>query len=424
MDGLSAPVAVVGAGAVGICAAAYLQQAGYRTIVIDPAAPATRGASWGNAACINPSSIIPVAMPGVLRKVPGWLLHPDGPLVLRAGYLPRMLPWLARFVRSSRPEAVAAQAAALRRLLRGNVEAYVALARDAGAGELVHDQGNLVVYSTDAGHAADQANMRMRSEHGVAFDALDAAALHELEPHLAPTFTRGYLIRGNGYLADPSALLNRIAERLAAQGVEFRRDEVLGVRTNGAGVSGVITRNGDVPVRAVVIAAGAWSRPLARALGDRVLLDTERGYHVETPGTGQGPVLPTMWSEGKLVTTPLQGRIRCAGTVELAGLAAPPDWGRADLLARLLGRMYPGLADAVPRSDAPGVSRWLGFRPSTPDSLPVIGRSRRHANAIYAFGHGHVGLTAAPSTGRLVAQLVAGQAPAIDLAPYSIERFN
>jgi len=319
---------------------------------------------------------------------------------------------------------VAAEAAALRRLLKGNVEAYLALAREAGALDLIRDQGNLVVYSTEAGYAADQQSMHMRREHGIEFEALDAAALRDLEPNLARDFTRGYLIRGNGYLTDPGVFLGRIADRLAAQGVQFRRDEVLCVRTNGAGVSAVTMRNGDLPVRALVIAAGAWSKPLVRALGDRVLLDTERGYHIEIPAVGQGPVLPTMWGEGKLVTTPLQGRIRCAGTVELAGLAAAPNWRRADLLARLLGRMYPGLASSVRRSDAEGVSRWLGFRPSTPDSLPVIGRSRRHANAFYAFGHGHVGLTAAPSTGRLVAQLVTGQAPALDLSPFSIDRFN
>ncbi|NIF55696.1 FAD-dependent oxidoreductase [Burkholderia sp. Ax-1724] len=418
------PIAVLGAGAVGLCAAAALHKAGYEVVVIDRAAPAQGGASLGNAGCINPSSIIPVAMPGVVRKVPGWLLQPDGPLVLRAAWLPRMLPWLTSFVRAGNAATVEASAAALQRLLAGNVEAWQALAAQAGARDLLHDRGNLVVYSTAEGHAADQRAIRLRTDHGIAVETLDTAALRDLEPDLAPVFTRGYLMPGNAHLTDPGEFLTRIADWLATRGVEFRRAEISGLRSNGSAVTEVVLTGETLPVQAVVIALGAWSGPLARTLGDRVLLDTERGYHVETPETEAGPRLPVMWGEGKVVVTPMHGRVRCAGTVELAGLRAAPDWRRADLLARLLGRMYPRLTPGAERDGSAHMARWLGFRPSTPDSLPVIGRSRRHANAVYAFGHGHVGLTAAPVTGRLVASLIAGRPAAIDLAPYSIDRFR
>jgi glycine/D-amino acid oxidase-like deaminating enzyme len=423
MDRQSEPIVVLGAGAVGICTAAYLQRAGHNVVLIDRSLPAQGGASLGNAGCLNSSSIVPVAMPGVLLKVPGWLLKADGPLVLRARHLPRMLPWLMRFIRSARPESVRAQAAALRQLLKPCLADYMDLARAAKAEALIHSQGNLMVYSSQAGFEGDRGAMALRTDNGVLLDSLNAAQLRAIEPDLAADFTRGYMIRENGYLADPGVFLARIAGDLISRGVQFKQTDILGVRHNGASVSAVVTSDGVVPAKAVVVALGAWSASIARELGDRVLLDTERGYHIEIADAPAGPVLPTMWSEGKIVVTPMQGRLRCAGTVEFAGLQAPPDWGRSNLLVRQLSRMYPALALAA--DDRGGnVSRWMGFRPSTPDSLPVIGRSRRFSNAVYAFGHGHVGLTAAAPTGRHVADLLSDRAPAIDLAPFSIDRFR
>jgi glycine/D-amino acid oxidase-like deaminating enzyme len=423
IDSQSHPVVVLGAGAVGICTAAYLQRAGHKVVLIDRALPGQGGASLGNAGCLNPSSIVPMAMPGVLRKVPGWLLKADGPLVLRARHLPRMLPWLTRFVRAGQPANVGPQAVALRQLLKPCLTDYVDLARAANAAEMIHSQGNLVVYSSTAGFDGDHAAMSLRMDNGVRLESLDTTQLRSLEPNLAPEFTRGYLIRENGYLTDPGAFLKRIADDIQARGVQFRQTDIVGMRHNGARVSAVVTRDGVQPAKAVVIALGAWSGFLARELGDRVFLDTERGYHIEIEGAQTGPVLPTLWSEGKIVATPMQGRIRCAGTVEFAGLHAPPDWRRTTLLTQQLTRMYPALAPLA-KDKGESLPRWLGFRPSTPDSLPVIGPSRRFPNAVYAFGHGHVGLTAGAPTGRLVAELLSDRTPAIDLAPFSIERFR
>jgi D-amino-acid dehydrogenase len=174
----------------------------------------------------------------------------------------------------------------------------------------------------------------------------------------------------------------------------------------------------------VVVALGAWSKECARMLGDKVVLDTERGYHIEVPGLSVGPSVPTLWSESKIFATPMAGRLRCAGTVEFAGLKAAPNWKRCDLLERQLRRMYPETEADLVRSEPSSRAQWLGFRPSTPDSLPVIGRALRYGNAIYAFGHGHVGLTAGATTGRIVSQLVSGRDSDIDLSAYSIERFR
>jgi len=419
----ASPVVVLGAGIVGVCTAAWLQREGHDVIVIDRQEPG-EASSFGNAGCINGSSVVPVAMPGVIRSVPRWLLNPDGPLVLRWQYLPRLLPWLLRFIASSEPAKVAAQARALRALLGPSLADYTTLIRDARAERFLHERGHLIAYTTDAGHAADSAAMRLRMENGVVIDEIRQAQLREMEPDLAPEFIRARRIGETGHVGDPGQFTKQLALEVAARGGRFVRADVRGVRTDGTRVTGVLTGDGVQPAKAVIVALGAWSASIARELGDRVLLDTERGYHVEVPGARSRPRVPTMWYEAKMFATPMDGRVRCAGTVELAGLDAPPDWSRASLLERQLRRMYPGMADDMARVEGGALPRWLGFRPSTPDSLPVIGPSARFRNAIYAFGHGHVGLSAAASTGKAVAQLVSGKPAGIDLEPFAVGRFR
>jgi D-amino-acid dehydrogenase len=416
----SRPVVVIGGGLVGICTAAWLQRAGLPVRVIGRQS-ARDAASLGNAGCINGSSVVPIAMPGVLWQVPRWLLQPDGPLVLRWRYLPRMVPWLARFVASSQPERVAAQASALRALLGPALDAYRPLIDDARAQDLLTQRGYLIAYSSREGMAGDDAGVALREQNGVTIDTLDAHALREFEPTLSPRFVGARYIAETGHTT-PQALLARLTAHVVERGAEVVDDEALSIETNGAQAVAVHTRSTRYDARAVVVAAGAWSKRFVAQLGDRVLLDTERGYHVEIPALPAMPSRPVMWAEGKLFATPMQGRLRAAGTVELAGLHAPPDWRRADLLLRQLREMFVH-ADAA-SADPSSVTRWQGFRPSTPDSLPVIGPASRVPNAFYGFGHGHVGLTAAASTGRAIAALVAGERAPLDLSPFSITRFR
>ncbi|WP_186276078.1 NAD(P)/FAD-dependent oxidoreductase [Burkholderia gladioli] len=423
MSASSLPVAVLGGGIIGSCAAAYLRRAGHEVLLIDRGDP-REAASFGNAGCLNGSSIVPVAMPGVLRHVPHWLLDPEGPLVLRWRYLPRLLPWLARFVAAGTPERVAAQARALRGLIAGSVEAYRALAAEAGLGELFEQRGHLVAYTSEQGHAGDAYAMSLREANGIAVEEVPRAALRELEPDLAEGFLRARLIRETGHLSDPGAFVQGLKRDLLARGGRIVDAQVLGVIDNGARLTGVATSAGTFEVKGAVVALGAWSSRLAARLGDRVMLDTERGYHLEVPRAAVGPRIPTLWSEAKIFSTPMAGRVRCAGTVEFAGLDAPPDWRRCTLLARQLRHMYPALGAAPEQAAGQAELRWMGRRPSTPDSLPVIGRAARFENAVYAFGHGHIGLTAGAPTGRLVAQLLSGERPSIDLAPFSAARWR
>ncbi|SDV48293.1 NAD(P)/FAD-dependent oxidoreductase [Chitinasiproducens palmae] len=421
MHSLQPRTIVIGGGLVGMCTALQLQQQGRAVTVVDPRS-LKQAASLGNAGCVNGSSIVPVAMPGVVWQVPGWLRDPDGPLVMRWSRLPGMTPWLLRFLASSRPARVAAQARALRSLLAPALEAYRPLLARARATDLLRERGHTVLYSTDAGWRGDAAGMRLRADNGVAIEELDAGQLREAMPALSDRFVRGRRIAETGHFVDPGELLRRFCEHFVSHGGSFVDAPAERVEVRDGRAVAVVTRFGSLPALDVVVSAGAWSAKLARSLGDRVLLDTERGYHVEVPGAEHLLAAPVMWAEAKMFATPMAGRLRAAGTVELAGLQAPPTWRRAALLLEQLKRMFPAL-DAQLGLDTPGVGKWLGFRPSTPDSLPVISRASRVPNVLYGFGHGHVGLTGAAATARVLADLASGTQPALDLKPFSIQRF-
>jgi D-amino-acid dehydrogenase len=414
------PVVVIGAGIVGLCCATYLQRDGRKVVLLDPGGPG-EGASYGNAGGLNGSSIVPVAMPGVFAKVPHWLLDPEGPLSIRLRYLPRLLPWLYRFVRAGRPELVRVQARALRGLLAPTVDMHRELAASVGAADLIQRSGLLIVYRSEESFAADAAANRLRAENGVKIDELGQDELRQIEPTLAPAYTRARFISENGYCRNPLRLSRSLAAALVANGGELRRERAEGFAFADGKVDAVLTGTGRIPAAAVVLAAGAHARPLAARLGENVPLDTERGYHAMIKGPEVAPRLPIMDAEAKFVATPMEEGLRMAGTVEFAGLDAPPDWRRARVLLRHGQAMFPGLPRTV---EEDRVALWMGFRPSMPDSLPVIGPARRYPNAFLAFGHGHVGLIGAPMTGRVVADLIAGRTPAIDVAAFAPARFG
>jgi D-amino-acid dehydrogenase len=413
------PVVVIGAGIVGLCCATYLQRDGRKVTLVDPSGPG-EGASYGNAGGLNGSSIVPVAMPGMLAKVPHWLLDPEGPLSIRLRYLPQLLPWLYRFVRAGRPELVREQARALRGLLAPTVDMHRELAASVGAADLIQRSGLLIVYRSEASFAADAEANRLRADNGVKIDELNQDELRQIEPTLSPAYTRARFISENGYCRNPLRLSRALAAALVANGGEIRRERAEGFAFADGKVEAVLTSAGRTPAAAVVLAAGAHSKPLTAQLGEKVPLDTERGYHAMITAPEVAPRLPIMDAEAKFVATPMEEGLRMAGTVEFAGLEAPPDWRRARILLWHGQAMFPGLPRTVSEDR---VALWMGFRPSMPDSLPVIGPTRRYPNAFLAFGHGHVGLIGAPMTGRAIADLIAGRPPALDLAPFGAARF-
>jgi D-amino-acid dehydrogenase len=324
-------------------------------------------------------------------------------------------------VRAATPDKVAAQARALRPLIAATVPLVRQLARDAGAEELIHQRGHLYAYRSAEALAKDGLAWALRRANGVVVDEFDADELRQLEPALSRDYVRGLLVRENGHTEDPHGLVSRLVAQFERQGGEIVRARAFGFRLDGRHLTAIATDCGDLPADAAVVCAGAYSRPLAAALGDPVPLETERGYHLMIRDPEVMPRIPVADADGKFVATPMAQGLRFAGTVELAGLTAPPDWRRARILLEQGRRMLPGLAASYPEER---LSLWMGHRPSLPDSLPVLGRSRASLDVIYAFGHGHIGMTAAPMTGRIVADLVAGRPPSIDIAPFAAGRFT
>ncbi len=406
---------VIGAGIVGVSVARHLQLAGQRVSVIDRLGPG-EGASKGNASVIATESCIPVATPGILSDVPRMLLDPLGPLAIRWRYLPRLAPWLIRFLAASRPQRVEAISIALRNLLTLALAAHKELLADLAMPQFVRETGWLTLFESEERFRDYRWDLDLQRRRGVEFRELTGDAIRDFEPSLEPIYRHGVYYPENSYITDNFALVRALAERIVAAGGQILRDEIQGFAMGPAGPNLAIGRAGRYPADAIILAAGAWSKPLARQLGHGVPLDTERGYHVTLPQPGKMPRLPLYSGDHSFAVTPLSCGLRLAGTVELGGLAAPPNFARAEKLMRHARRMF-GAIDETGRSD------WMGYRPSLPDSLPVIARGRRFANTFFAFGHGHLGLTLGPLTGRLIADLALDRDPGLSLLPYRIDRF-
>ncbi|MDA8456076.1 FAD-dependent oxidoreductase [Acidovorax sp. GBBC 3334] len=423
-------VVVIGAGIVGTACAIELLRSGRAVTLLNPhAAGGPEATSYGNAGWLSSHSILPPSGPGMWRQVPGYLTDPAGPLTVRWGYLPRALPWLWRFLRSGRtPAHVARTAHALRQLLRDAPALHARLAAEAGVAHLIARRGLLHVYPSRADFAADALGWRLRGEEGIRFDTIEGAELRAQEPDLRPSYGFGVRVDEAGHCANPGAYLAALAAHAQSQGARWITGRATGLRIGSGRLLAVQTDQGELPCQAAVIAAGAYSRPLARAAGDRVWLDTERGYHAMLDvraGTAEpappGPCTSTMVMDRKLIVHQMAHGLRVAGQVEIAGLHAAPDWRRARILLGHLFDLYPSL----PRGALePGAAFWMGRRPSTSDGLPCIGPASGCADVIHAYGHGHVGLGASARTATLVAESVDGRPPGIDLAPFSPARWR
>ena len=411
-----APVVVVGAGIVGICCAAYLQRDGRDVVVVDREGPGA-GTSKGNAGALSPYSCVPLAMPGVFKKIPGWLTDPEGPLTIQPRYFPRALPWLLRFSLAARPERVAQIADGLVSLHRHVYDCYAPLVAAAGCGALIHRSGTLNVYRSARAFEASRSDWAMRSERGGTMRALSGDEMRELVPELSPAYTHGMFLPDHGYLANPHRLVQLLATQFVADGGRIERAAVRALERRDGGASTVVLDDGrTLDAACVVVAAGAWSNRLLAPLHLRIPLETQRGYQVTIADAGIDPKLPVNVAEAKFYATPMEEGLRVAGTVEFAGLDAPPVYRRARRLLEQVRELYPRI-----RVDR--FTEWMGHRPCLPDTLPVIGSPRAHRGLVLAFGHGHNGMTSGPVTGRLVADLVAGRQPFIDPAPFSPDRF-
>ena len=408
-------IAVLGAGAIGVGVALYLQRDGHRVTLIDRDDPGL-GCSFGNAALIQCASVLPVAAPGLLSQVPRMLLDPDQPLVIRWRHLPSLLPYLLRFARESTADRASANADALAKIIPDAYDAYQPLIQEAGLQHLVKKRGELQVFNSQASFEGAERGRRMRRERGVEVEELPVDAVREVEPALAPDIRWAARLPNSYQVRDPFSLVSGLAQHFVSRGGIVLKTSVLDVSPNERGFS-VKLASGELHVDGVVVALGAFSAPIAKRLGSPTPLNSERGYHVTLPNPGVSLDHTVVSGNYRFALGPLNDGIRLAGTAELAKVGAPADFSRAERLIPMAEKVLPGLK-------VEGKSVWMGHRPSLPDSVPIISASPIHRNLWFAFGHGHSGLTLGGITGRIIADMVAGRrSNELYMAPYAIERF-
>ncbi|MEZ2407469.1 NAD(P)/FAD-dependent oxidoreductase [Bosea sp. RCC_152_1] len=413
---MAAPdVIVIGAGVVGLSAAIAAQGRGLSVVVLDREGPAA-GASAGNAGAFAFTDILPLASPGILRKAPQWLLDPLGPLSVPPAYALRIAPWMFRFWRACTPARVAHSTTAqtaLMDLSKAEIEPFL---RESGTLGMLRKDGNLQVYEGEAELKASLPGWRAREAHGIEFHHLDAAGMADIQPGLAPHFSHGTFTPGWYSIADPKLYTLALAEHFQRKGGTIERLDVVGLAPQGDGIE-IRTRDGALRHAArVVLAAGAFSHRIARSLGERIPLETERGYNTTLPPDAFDLRTQITFGGHGFVVSRLSTGIRVGGAVELGGLDLPPNFRRSEAMLAKARTFLPGL-------NPEGGVQWMGFRPSLPDSLPAIGRARASARVVYAFGHGHLGLTQSAGTARLVADLLTDRPTAVDITPFSPQRF-
>ncbi|MDB5416190.1 MAG: hypothetical protein JWR10_4525 [Rubritepida sp.] len=410
-------VTIIGAGIVGVCSALWLQRDGWAVTLIDTQPPGN-GASFGNAGNISPGGVVPYSIPGSLRQVPKWLFDPTGPLSIRPGYLPRLLPWLFGWVRASGKEEALRISSAMHALHADSFGAYAELTRGTEADALLERIGQLYVSEKADGANGSALAQEMRAKAGVRVELLGEDEIRQMEPALAPGFRSGILLPDNGRCRNPHRLVSILAEEAVRAGAELIQGEVKALRIESGRVARLVLVGGaERTLDHLLIAAGAASGKLVRELGRHVPIEAERGYHVTLTDPGVAPRRPVTHRDWGFAAQPMEMGLRLAGTVEFAGLGAEPNWKRADLLLAQAKRMFPGV-----RTDQ--VSRWCGNRPSLPDGLPILDRMPGVGNAYLAFGNSHFGMTAGPVMGRAAAALMGRRETGMPMNDFRIDRFR
>ena len=408
-------ITLIGAGIVGIATASWLRRDGHDVTVVTMHPPGEY-CSFGNAGMLNPSGCVPQPTPGVIWKVPGYLTDPLGPLVVRWPYFMHALPWMLRFIRNSSRQQVERGADGLRALIKDTLPAYDVLVKHAGCTDLVRRSPYLAVYDSDERFRGDALAWQLRHERGVVTEEVDAAGIRRLVPQLSSRYVRGMLVPDQGYVTNPERLVKALAAQFQKDGGSIVQRKVLDIESGAGGAQALVTDAGKMPVETLVVCGGVHSGELSAKLGEPVPIEAERGYHVTYSDPDLQLSMPLSISDAKVFVTPMEMGVRIAGQAEFAGIYAEPNYQRAEVLETHMKRMFP----QVKTADS---TRWMGRRPSMPDSLPVICPSMKHRNVYYAFGHGHLGLCGGAPTGRFIADLVAGRPPSEDLSPYRIDRF-
>jgi D-amino-acid dehydrogenase len=406
---------VIGAGIIGTTLAYALQRRGRKVALIEREAPGT-GASFGNMASIAVTEFMPASRPAVWRQIPGWMLDPEGPVRVRPSYMPRLVPWFLRFLAASRPSKLKELEAQGAALCRRVYEDLLPLLRETGLEGELTDEGCLSLYADEAEFKTDREHIEILERFGFPHEVIGRQAIKALEPELSDRIGMAVLFPQNRSIRDPYRLVLQMADRFAGLGGQVIKGDVVGFRRS-AGIQGITLQDGRrLDADEVVICAGAYSARLAKMLGEPIPLETERGYHTQIMSPGIALKHSIIWPAKAFMVTPTAGGIRVGGTVEMAGLDAAPDYRRSKITVRRA-------QEALPKLRCENFTEWMGHRPALPDTVPILSPSARTKGVFYATGHGHLGLTYAATTARLMADLITGRSPPIDLRPYRVDRF-
>jgi len=406
---------VIGAGIVGVSCAWHLQKKGMQVTVIDHQLPG-QSCSFGNAACIAASGVVPLSYPGLIKKVPGWLIDPLGPMSIRLRDLPSLLPWFWQFWRVSNMQKVENIATALASLMGTVFSDYDEILDATNCTGLKQARGAIHIYDTEKQYQTDLWQTDLCARFGFEAHRLSPEELKSLVPCLKLDKGVAVMMPDWHHLVDPARVTERIAAFCFTNGAEWIQDRVTAVTSAESGISLQTESGNRIEADHLVVAAGAWSNSITRQLDYRLPLIGKRGYHSHINDPGISLDYPVMSISRAFVMTPLVDGLRVAGTSEFAALDAQPDYRRAKVLLKQAGHYLENLKTE-------NVTEWMGHRPMMADSKPVISVSPRHTNVFYAFGHGHYGLTQGPTTGRIIADMLTGTEASIDLSPFRFDRF-
>lgn len=410
----NARVAVVGAGIVGLSCALWLQKKGFTVTLIDPEPPGS-GTSSGNACTIADYACVPVNSPDIFRRLPALLFSKNSPLTVNHFYALTHLPWLLQFLSNCRPSRVSKIIENLGQILQLSYQGLNPLLELSDSQNLMSQQGCMYVYKTLAEFESARASNQIRKQQGVEYSELNRADIHHLEPGIKPVFEKGILFEKAIQTLNPQSLCTRYFNTLLKNQGQYMSHRVLEAIPDGNIVKLKLDNSESLTVDHVVIAAGAFSKQIKGTGTNHLPLDTERGYHIQYANLQSNVNRPISWQQAGICATPMNEGLRIVGTVEIAGYDPRKNQHNLDYLARKGGEMFdlPDLPD----------QEWLGFRPTLPDALPVIGHSSVSNHILFAFGHQHLGLTLAGITGKLIAELISHEPLSQDISAFSPNRF-
>lgn len=407
-------VVIVGAGIVGAASAIWLRRAGFDVTLLDKGTPGM-GASYGNGCILASASIVPVTGPGLIRKSPFYLADPNFPLFMRWSYLPKLIPWLVKYMSHANEDDTRRISKGLTTIVGDSLEQHQALTRGTDAAKWVQESNYNFAYADRAAFEADAFTWALRREAGFVPDLVEGAAVQEAEPILGPNTQLLAVLKNHGFILNPGSYVQDLVKVLTDMGGTFLQAEVKDFELAGGQVSAVDTSAGRIHCDKAVVSSGVWSKPLMAKLGLNVPLEAERGYHIVFKEPSLRPNNPMMLVAGKFVATAMDQGLRCAGVVEFGGLSEKRSKAPLNLLRRKAQEFFPDLTYA-------SSEEWLGFRPAPTDSLPLIGELGK-TGVFTAFGHHHIGLTGGPKTGRLVADMIANTPTNNDMRPFEPMRF-